>query len=218
MNNNEIKDLLSETIKFKITVDNFCKIEDVKALFEKVHYIGNSNCFLVANNRAYLPNQQAYMKQSGMASGTNIGGITGGVVGGIVGNAVANSLNETLEKTLNSIENDSIKLLMNTNDICGYIINKTENGFGFIPLTNNHKLLTKLEDVEAHIESFVSITNDNIKEITLTKIPLNFNRRVLKITFKSEKATPTLTLTIPTKSKQIEYQEENCKQLINMFK
>lgn len=218
MDNNEIKNIINESVKSKITVQNFSKLENVKKMFESVNYIGNTNCFLVANNRAYLPNQQAYMKQSGITSGTNIGGITGGVVGGIVGNAVANSLNETLEKTVNSIENDSIKLLMNTNDICGYIINKTENGFGFIPLTNNHKLLTKLEDVEAHVESFVSITNDDIKEMTLTKIPLNFNRRVLKITFKSEKATPTLTLTIPTKSKQIEYQEENCKQLINMFK
>lgn len=217
INDENIISNLKESIT-KINYKEFNELEKVTNLFKQVNYIKENNCFLYTLNRAYLPGQNQLMTNGGIVSGAKIGGVAGSVAGGIVGNAVANNLNEVVQQTVNSIENESIKQLMNNNDICGYIINRTEEGFGFIPLTNNHKMITKIEDVEAHLDKFVSIKNEEIKELSLKKIAFNFNRRILKITLKSEKATPTLTLTIPTKSKEIKYQENNCKELINMIK
>lgn len=197
------------------TIDSFKTEESVRQLFESVGYIGEKNCFLVALNRDYLPKDTGLLKTSFNVGATKIGGVVGGAVAGAVANSVMNSVINEVEEKKSLISNPAIKLLTNTTDICGYVFNKTEKGYGFIPLSNDYKLITKLKEVKAHPELFAEISNEDIEEKSLKKIPFNFNRRIAMLKFKCESPYAYLTLTIYTKNDLIEYQAKNCAMLIN---
>ena len=194
----------------ELTLQDFNTIEKVRSLFESVGYIGEKNCFLVALNRNYLPKNTGFFTSAMALGGFNTGGFVGGLTGAIIGKSVEVTMAEARSK----ITDRSIFILTNTSDICGYVMNKTEKGYGFIPLSNNYSLITKLEEVKAHPDFFASVTYDQIDKSDLKKIAFNFNRRILQMGFKCESQFAFLTLTIYAKHKLIPYQEEQCKLLL----
>ena len=127
----------------ELTLQNFNTIEKVRSLFESVGYIGEKNCFLVALNRNYLPKNTGFFTSAMALGGFNTGGFVGGLTGAFIGKSVEVTIAESRSK----ITDRSIFILTNTSDICGYVMNKTEKGYGFIPLSNNYSLITKLEEV-----------------------------------------------------------------------
>ncbi len=193
-----------------LTVESFKTLDAVRALFENAGYIGEKNCFLAALNRDYLPKNTGFFTTSLAAGGANISGVIGGFSGALIGKSVEVTMAEQRAK----ITDRSIFILTNTSDICGYVINKTEKGFGFIPLSNDYKLITKFEEVKAHPDFLATVSYDKIDKMKLKKIPFNFNRRILQLTFLCESPFAFLTLTLPTKSDIFPYQEEQMKILM----
>lgn len=191
----------------EITIDSFKTEEGVRQLFESVGYIGEKNCFLYALNRDYVPGDTGLWKNYSFTRGATK---MGGAFAGYFANSLMKAVDNELAQKQALITNPAIQLLTNTTDICGYVFNKTEKGYGFIPLSNDYKLITKLKDVKAHPELFAEITHQDIEKKTLKKIPLNFNRRIAQFKFNCESPYAMLTLTIYTKNDVIEYQEKNC--------
>lgn len=200
-----------------VGVEGFKELEGVKSLFQKVNCIGEENCFVIAYNRDYLPNAQVgNLNTAATITGTKNGGIAGGVIGGLVANAVTNTVNNFQEEFMKSLD-DSLKIIFNTNKYCGYLLNKTEKGIGFIPLVNDYKLMVRVEDFKTDLENYVFIKNEDIKGIEINKLPFYFSKKLLKITFNSEKNHST-SWTFPMKHKLIKYQEENYLKFLDLIK
>lgn len=185
----------------EIDITKFSDIEYVKNMFKELNCIGNTNCFLVALNRNFMPNK--YQNSVGMSTA---GARIGGIAGGIIGNAMQESLNNIEQEILNSIQNPGIRMLCD-NNIYGYVINVTEYGIGFVPLYNDSLIL---KNATLHPERFTYITYNFFKSTKFKKIPFNFNRKFLYIIWNEEK-NPQSVLSIRTKDKTITYQQENFK-------
>lgn len=190
-----------------IGIEGFKDIDGIRALFESVNCIGNDNCFFIVYNRDYLPNGDAHFDVSATVAGAKYGGIVGGIAGNIAANAVTNKFQEMMDRFMNSLD-DSLKVLLDTRNYCGFLLNKTEERIGFIPLTNDYKLVVKVEDFKTDLDHFVFIKNEGIKGIELKKLALNFGKRILKITFNTEKS-PSTFWTLPMDHKLISYQAES---------
>lgn len=188
-------------------VEYFKDIDGIRALFQSVNCIGNDNCFLVAYNRDYLPNGETNLNVAATIAGVKQGGIVGGIVGGMAANAVTNAFNEMQKNFMDSLD-DSLKVILNTSKYCGFLLNKTEAGIGFIPLINDYKLIVKVEDFKTELENYVFIRNEDIKGIELKKLALNFGKRILKITFNLSN-NPSTFWTLPMDHKLISYQAES---------
>ena len=192
------------------------------ALFKSVNFVGNSNCIFIAYNADYAPNPNSALRLSGISVGGNVGGIGGAVVGSAAGGFLSSSINSALEEYVKKIENPSIKLLMNVSDFCGYLVNITEFGIGFIPLMNNYSSITSIKNVEIHPEFFVSISNSDVFNVSLKKVKLPFMcaRVFMKITFNSGDLNPKpkMSLRIHAKLDNVNYQTDSVNNLLNMYK
>ena len=233
-NNSNINDSVSNNVMMNNTVQNsnsnlnnnknndFKTLEGALNMFKNVNFVGNSNCIFVAYNADYAPNPNSALRLSGVSLGSNVGGVGGAIGGYAVGSFLSNSINSAMAEYIKKINNPSIQLLMNVSDFCGYLINITEFGFGFIPLMNNYSSITKIKNVEIHPEFFVSVKRDDIFDISIKRVKLPFMcaRIFMKIIFNSGDLTPKpkLSLRIHTKLNAIEYQTINSNNLINMFK
>lgn len=191
----------------EIDITKFGDLEFVKNMFKDLNCIGNTNCFLVALNRNFVPSK--YQNNPGMGVA---GAKVGGIAGGIIGSAMTEALNNMEQEILNSIQNPGIRMLCDKN-MYGYVINVTEYGIGFVPLTNNSLSISK---AVAHPESFTYITYNFFKSTKLKKIPFNFGRRILYITWNEEK-NPQSVLTFRMKDKAIGYQEQSFKEFVKIY-
>lgn len=189
--------------------------EVVRQLFQSVNCIGNENCFVIVSNRDYLPGGEA----PGMNSAaTRVGFKAGGIAGGIVGGMVANAINETVRKAEEEMHNsldEKLEVIFNRGKYCGFLLNKTEKGIGVIPLTNNYKLLVRVEDFKTELESFVFLPFECIEKIEIKN--LMFSKKILKVIFNAEKFVIT-EWTLPLKHKLINYQEANSKKFLENLK
>lgn len=199
-----------------VDINGFNTLEGAKALFQQVNCIGQENCFVVAYNRDYLPSGTPNtLNSSATVVGMKNGGIVGGLAGGMVANAITNAANQAVEEFQNALDDD-LKVIFNREKYCGFLLNKTESGIGFIPLMNDYKLLVKVVDFKTDLENFVFISNEKIKSIEANKLALNFGKRILKITFNNENNAAT-AWTLPMKHKLIKYQEENFNKFITLI-
>lgn len=196
-------------------VEDFCNLEKVTNIFQSVNGLGNTNCIIVALDQEYNPSSQSLLATNSTIAGAKIGGIGGAVAGGIVGSAIQNSINEQLKKSIESLKNPELAIFFDKSTICGWIINFTERGIGFIPLTDNKKFIVNLRESIANPDSYVFVENQYIKGIELKNKPLNFkkDKKILKIIFNDGTINPISVLMVSTKSDVIEYQEENFKEL-----
>lgn len=192
-----------------IGIDKIGNLEFIENMFKELNCIGNTNCFLLALNRNFVPNSLKGFSDNGMA---NAGQKVGGIVGGMIGSSISEGMNELVNESMNSLDNKNIKLVLN-NDLYGFIINVTEYGIGFVPLTND---TMKLSNCKAHPESFTYLTYNLIKSTKLKKIPFNFGRRVLYITW-NDGMNPRSVLTIRMKDKLIKYQATNYKEFTKIY-
>ena len=205
---------MNEENFINVNVDGFKEYEGVKKLFESVGCIGQENCFVIAYNRDYLPNGQMGNVTGRTARiGLKNAGITGAIFGGMVAGAMVDAANKAQEEFINSLD-DNLKIIFNRDRYCGFLINRTEKGIGFIPLINDYKLLVKVEDFKTEIENFVFIPNEYIKSVEVNKLPMYFSKKLLKITFESGN-NPSTAWTFPMKHKLIKYQEENYTKFVN---
>ena len=191
-----------------IDITKFSDIEFVKNMFKELNCIGNTNCFLVALNRNYVPSKYQNNPSMGVA-----GAKVGGLAGGIIGSAVGTAINNIEQELLNSIENPGIKMLCDRN-VYGYVMNVTEYGIGFVPLYNDS---LRIKNATLHPEQFKYITYNFIKTTKFKKIPFNFNRKILYITWNEEKE-PQSVLTIRTKDKMIGYQKDSFVEFEKIYK
>ena len=217
LNNNIINSNISNNMN-----NDFKTLEGATNLFKSVNFVGNSNCIFIAYNADYAPNPNSALRLSGLSVGSKVGGIGGAAVGSAVGGFLSSSINNALEEYIKKIENPSIKLLMNVSDFCGYLVNITEFGIGFIPLMNNYSSITSIKNVEVHPEFFVSISNSDVFNISLKKVKLPFMcaRVFMKITFNSGDLTPKpkMSLRIHSKLTDINYQTNSVSNLLSMYK
>lgn len=201
---------------------DFKTLEGATNLFRSLNFIGNNNCIFIAYNANYEPNPNSALRLSGLSVGSSVGGLSGGIVGVATGGMLSNSINAAHEEYVKKIDNPAIKLLMNKSDFCGYIVNITEFGFGFIPLMNNYSNITRIKNVEVHPEFFVSIKNEDVFNISLKKVKLPFmcTRIFMKIVFNSGDLNPKpkMSLRIHTKLDNINYQTNNSNNLYNIYK
>ena len=202
--------------------NDFKTIESAINLFKSVNFVGNSNCIFIAYNADYAPNPNSALRLSGISVGNKVGGIGGAAVGSAVGGFLSSSINSALDEYVKKIENPSIKLLMNVSDFCGYLVNITEFGIGFIPLMNNYSSITSIKNVEIHPEFFVSISSSDVFNVSLKKVKLPFmcTRVFMKITFNSGDLNPKpkMSLRIHDKLDNVNYQTNSVNNLLNMYK
>ena len=174
-------------------------IEFVKNMFKELNCIGNTNCFLVAANRNFMP--EGLQNKVGMKrAGQNAGGF----VGGMIGAAIDETTKQIEQELIDSIKNPGLKMLTD-NNIYGYILNFTEYGVGIVPLHNNSLRMSK---AIAHPEEFKYITYNFIESTKFKKIPFNFNRKFLYIVW-NEGNKPQSIFSLRVKDKVIKYQKDN---------
>ena len=185
----------------EIDITKFSDLEFIKNMFKELNCIGNTNCFLVAANRDFIP--EGLQNRVGMKrAGQNAGGF----VGGMIGSAMDEAIEDMHQELVDSIKNPGLKMLTD-NSIYGYILNFTEYGVGVVPLHNNSLRISK---AIAHPEEFKYITYNFIESTKLKKIPFNFNRKFLYIVW-NEGNKPQTIFSLRVKDKVIKYQQENFK-------
>lgn len=203
-----------------LKIDEFNDLEKVKNIFQSVNGLGDTNCIIVATDREYNPTSDSLLETNSTIVGAKIGGIGGAVAGGLIGSAVQNSIREQFKQSIESMKNKELAIFYDKSTICGWILNFTEKGIGFIPLTNNKKLIVKVQDLVAHPDSYIFVENQYIKSMELNHKPFIFkkDKKILKIIFNDGTINPISVLTISTKSDVIKFQETNCNELSNIIK
>lgn len=200
-------------------IDDFNDLEKVTNIFQSVNGLGNTNCIFVARDQEYNPSSQSILTTNSTIAGAKIGGIGGAVAGGLVGSAIQNSINTQILQAIESLKNPKLSIFFDKSTICGWIINFTEKGIGFIPLTDNKKLIVNLQDAVADTDSYIFVEKEYIKSIELKNKPLNFkkDKKILKIIFNDGTINPISILIVPTKSDIIDYQESSLNELPKMI-
>lgn len=175
-----------------VNINGIGNIDTVKELFKSVKCLEDDNIFLVLLNRDYVPtsieNNTFYKNNA-------------------VNQAVAGMFDE-----FNSKLNDKQKIAFSRNVYTGFLINVVNDGIGVIPLVNSGQLIPNIKDFITDIDHYIFFNNDEIEKIEITKLPLRFSTRMLKISFKGLDGAKT-PWTLPMKHKLVSYQEENYNKL-----
>lgn len=95
-----------------------------------------------------------------------------------------------------------------------YLINQTENGIGFIPLSSN-KILNNLKNFQPNLAAFTFIGQNYIENITIKNYAI-INSRLKRMTIKVQNSNP-LHLMVNVKEKLIPYHEKNFSTFMNKY-
>ena len=113
--------------------------------------------------------------------------------------------------------NSKLKIILNKNKYFAFLINKTNEGIGVIPLIDSGNIIFREKNVKADISNFVYIKNEEVKEIKITKnyTELIHGNKVLKIVFPEQKyyKKPETDWAIPKKHKLFKFQAEEYEKL-----
>lgn len=169
-------------------MEDFKTIDGAMELFKKVNGLGMQNNIFMAFKDTNREGMR-YGMAGGMAAGLGVGIIK-----------YSNAELEILRSNFDAI-----------------LINRTENGLGFLPLHNKKMALTlKADNLEPSLEEYVFFQNDSIQQIKVKDFNI-LNKKVQTIKIKMDEKN-TLHLMAKKQEKLIPYQEENFAKFMNDYK
>lgn len=172
--------------------NDFKTLEGVLSLLKQGKCTGKENCMILA----YKDTSHDSMKY----------GALGGAVGALGGAALTAMAGAT------AFLDGAAKAIGNFD---GLIINQTEKGLGFLPLTAKGIQWTLRPDkLSPKMEGATFIEADQIKFVKIKKYNI-FNKKVQKIRIKI--GDKTIYLMARLNERGIEYQEENLKKLMEKY-